>query len=89
MLLEAVRHETFESEGIVKYYDYQDRIVEISFIQSGNGCTIQYIEPPRHIGAQTNERVVRWNTGQVYRTWVDDEGITKFVRLKDEQEWHY
>lgn len=69
---------------MLKYYDSQDRIVEIAFITSGNGCTIQYdvsLDRP-------DERIVRWNNGEVYRTWTED-GKTKLVRLNDVQEWHY
>ena len=39
--MEVVREEKFENEGLVKSYDRQGRIVEIAFLQSGNGCTIQ------------------------------------------------
>lgn len=82
--MKAVRHEFCDNNTLLKYYDAQDRIVEISFITSGNGCTIQYdvsIERP-------DERIVRWNNGEVFRTWTED-GKTKFVRLNDVQEWHY
>ena len=82
--MNAVRHETFADEGLVKYYDAQDRVVEIAFLKSGNGCTIKYdvsIE-------RQDERIVRWNNGEVFRTWTE-EGKTKFVRLNDVQEWHY
>ena len=86
--MEVVREEKFENEGLVKSYDRQGRIVEIAFLQSGNGCTIQYIEAPVRPDALPDERIVRWNNGEVYRTWTD-EGKTKFTRLKDEQDWHY
>lgn len=79
-----VRFEKFEKEGLVKYFDNQNRIVEIAFVHSGNGCTIQYIEEERQ-----NERIVRWNTGEMYRTWIE-EGKTKFIKLSNnEKEWHY
>lgn len=86
--MDVVREEKFENEGLVKSYDRQGRIVEIAFMQSGNGCTIQYIEGPARPDALPDERIVRWNNGEVYRTW-KDEGKTKFTRLKDEQDWHY
>jgi hypothetical protein len=82
--MNAVRHEFCDNNTLLKYYDSQDRIVEIAFITSGNGCTIQYdvsMERP-------DERIVRWDNGEVYRTWTED-GKTKFVRLNDVQEWHY
>ena len=82
--MNAVRHESCDNNTLVKYYDSQNRIVEIAFITSGNGCTIQYdvsLERP-------DERIVRWNNGEVFRTWTE-EGKTKFVRLNDVQEWHY
>ena len=82
--MNAVRHEFCDNNTMLKYYDAKDRIVEIAFITSGNGCTIQYdvsIERP-------NERIVRWDNGEVFRTWTE-EGKTKFVRLNDVQEWHY
>jgi hypothetical protein len=82
--MNAVRHEFCDNNTLLKYYDAQDRIVEIAFITSGNGCTIQYdvsMERP-------DERIVRWDNGEVYRTWTE-EGKTKFVRLNDVQEWHY
>ena len=82
--MNAVRHEFCDNNTLLKYYDSQDRIVEIAFITSGNGCTIQYdvsLERP-------DERIVRWDNGEVFRTWTE-EGKTKFVRLNDVQEWHY
>jgi len=82
--MNAVRHEFCDNNTLLKYYDSQDRIVEIAFITSGNGCTIQYdvsMERP-------DERIVRWDNGEVFRTWTE-EGKTKFVRLNDVQEWHY
>lgn len=82
--MNAVRHESCDNNTLVKYYDSQDRIVEIAFLTSGNGCTIQYdvsLERP-------DERIVRWDNGEVFRTWTED-GKTKFVRLNDVQEWHY
>lgn len=82
--MNAVRHEFCDNNTLLKYYDAQDRIVEIAFITSGNGCTIQYdvsLERP-------DERIVRWDNGEVYRTWTE-EGKTKFVRLNNVQEWHY
>lgn len=82
--MNAVRHEFCDNNTLLKYYDSQDRIVEIAFITSGNGCTIQYdvsMERP-------DERIVRWDNGEVYRTWIE-EGKTKFVRLNDVQDWHY
>lgn len=82
--MNAVRHEFCDDNTLLKYYDAQDRIVEIAFITSGNGCTIQYdvsLERP-------DERIVRWDNGEVFRTWTED-GKTKFVRLNDVQEWHY
>ena len=82
--MNAVRHEFCDNNTLLKYYDAKDRIVEIAFITSGNGCTIQYdvsIERP-------DERIVRWDNGEVFRTWTED-GKTKFVRLNDVQEWHY
>lgn len=82
--MNAVRHEYCDNNTLLKYYDAKDRIVEIAFITSGNGCTIQYdvsLERP-------DERIVRWNNGEVFRTWTE-EGKTKFVRLNDVQEWHY
>lgn len=82
--MDIVRHESCDNNTLVKYYDSQDRIVEIAFIISGNGCTIQYdvsLERP-------DERIVRWNNGEVYRTWTE-EGKTKFVRLNDVQDWYY
>ncbi|GEM_PF-6364411 len=82
--MNAVRHEFCDNNTLLKYYDAQDRIVEIAFITSGNGCTIQYdvsLERP-------DERIVRWDNGEVFRTWTE-EGKTKFVRLNDVQEWHY
>ncbi len=82
--MNAVRHEYCDNNTLLKYYDAKDRIVEIAFITSGNGCTIQYdvsIERP-------DERIVRWDNGEVFRTWTE-EGKTKFVRLNDVQEWHY
>ena len=82
--MNAVRHEYCDNNTLLKYYDAKDRIVEIAFITSGNGCTIQYdvsIERP-------DERIVRWDNGEVFRTWTED-GKTKFVRLNDVQEWHY
>jgi hypothetical protein len=82
--MDVVREEKFENEGLVKCYDRQGRIVEIAFMQSGNGCTIQYIETD----ALPDERIVRWKSGEVFRTW-KEEGKTIFTRLKDEQDWHY
>lgn len=82
--MNAVRHEFCDDNTLLKYYDAKDRIVEIAFITSGNGCTIQYdvsLERP-------DERIVRWDNGEVFRTWTED-GKTKFVRLNDVQEWHY
>ena len=82
--MNAVRHEYCDNNTLLKYYDAKDRIVEIAFITSGNGCTIQYdvsLERP-------DERIVRWDNGEVFRTWTED-GKTKFVRLNDVQEWHY
>jgi hypothetical protein len=82
--MNAVRHEFCDNNTLLKYYDAKDRIVEIAFITSGNGCTIQYdvsLERP-------DERIVRWDNGEVFRTWTE-EGKTKFVRLNDVQEWHY
>lgn len=82
--MNAVRHESCDNNTLLKYYDAKDRIVEIAFITSGNGCTIQYdvsLERP-------DERIVRWDNGEVFRTWTED-GKTKFVRLNDVQEWHY
>ena len=82
--MNAVRHEYCDNNTLLKYYDAKDRIVEIAFITSGNGCTIQYdvsLDRP-------DERIVRWNNGEVYRTWTED-GKTKLVRLNDVQEWHY
>jgi len=82
--MNAVRHEYCDNNTLLKYYDAKDRIVEIAFITSGNGCTIQYdvsLERP-------DERIVRWDNGEVFRTWTE-EGKTKFVRLNDVQEWHY
>ena len=82
--MNAVRHEFCDNNTLLKYYDAKDRIVEIAFITSGNGCTIQYdvsLERP-------DERIVRWDNGEVFRTWTED-GKTKFVRLNDVQEWHY
>ena len=82
--MNAVRNEFCDNNTLLKYYDSQDRIVEIAFITSGNGCTIQYdvsLERP-------DERIVRWDNGEVYRTWTE-EGKTKFVRLNDVQDWHY
>lgn len=82
--MNAVRNEFCDNNTLLKYYDSQDRIVEIAFITSGNGCTIQYdvsMERP-------DERIVRWDNGEVYRTWTE-EGKTKFVRLNDVQDWHY
>lgn len=69
--------ETFPDEGLVKYYDTAGRIIEIVFIRSGNGCSIQYVEPsdPSH----SNERIVRWSTGQRYRTFVVN-GETSFIQ---------
>lgn len=82
--MDIVRHEVCDNNTLLKYYDSQDRIVEIAFITSGNGCTIQYdVSLDR-----TDERIVRWNNGEVYRTWTED-GKTKLVRLNDVQEWHY
>lgn len=82
--MNAVRHEFCDNNTLLKYYDAKERIVEIAFITSGNGCTIQYdvsLERP-------DERIVRWDNGEVFRTWTED-GKTKFVRLNDVQEWHY
>lgn len=82
--MNAVRHEYCDNNTLLKYYDAKGRIVEIAFITSGNGCTIQYdvsLERP-------DERIVRWDNGEVFRTWTE-EGKTKFVRLNDVQEWHY
>lgn len=82
--MNTVRHEFCDNNTLLKYYDAKDRIVEIAFITSGNGCTIQYdvsLERP-------DERIVRWDNGEVFRTWTE-EGKTKFVRLNDVQEWHY
>lgn len=82
--MNAVRHEFCDDNTLLKYYDAKDRIVEIAFITSGNGCTIQYdvsLERP-------DERIVRWDNGEVFRTWTED-GKTKFVRLNDVQDWHY
>lgn len=82
--MDIVRHEVCDNNTLLKYYDSQDRIVEIAFITSGNGCTIQYdvsLDRP-------DERIVRWNNGEVYRTWTED-GKTKLVMLNDVQEWHY
>ena len=53
--MNAVRHEYCDNNTLLKYYDAKDRIVEIAFITSGNGCTIQYdvsMERP-------DERIVR------------------------------
>ena len=86
--MDVVREEKFENEGLVKCYDRQGRIVEIAFLQSGNGCTIQYIEAPARPDALPGERIVRWKSGEVFRTW-KEEGKTKFTRLNDEQDWHY
>jgi hypothetical protein len=82
--MDVIREEKFENEGLVKCYDRQGRIVEIAFLQSGNGCTIQYIGPD----SLPDERIVRWKSGEVFRTW-KEEGKTKFTRLQDEQDWHY
>lgn len=79
--MNAVRHEFCDNYTLLKYYDAKDRIVEIAFISSGNSCTIKYdvsLERP-------DERIVRWNNGEVYRTWTE-EGKTKFVRLNDVQD---
>lgn len=82
--MDIVRHEVCDNNTLLKYYDSQDRIVEIAFITSGNGCTIQYDVSLY----RPDERIVRWNNGEVYRTWTED-GKTKLVRLNDVQEWHY
>lgn len=82
--MNAVRHEFCDNNTLLKYYDAQDRIVEIAFITSGNGCTIQYDVSMERL----DERIVRWDNGEVYRTWTED-GTTKFVRLNDVQELHY
>ena len=53
--MNAVRYEYCDNNTLLKYYDAKDRIVEIAFITSGNGCTIQYdvsLERP-------DERIVR------------------------------
>lgn len=82
--MDIVRHEVCDNNTLLKYYDSQERIVEIAFLTSGNGCTIQYdVSLDRQ-----DERIVRWNNGKVYRTWTED-GKTKFVRLNNVQEWHY
>ena len=81
MSTEYATHKTFEDEGLVKYYDGRGRIVEIAFLHSGNGCTIEYIEPPARPDALQDERIVRWHSGETYRTWTD-EGKTKFLQLE-------
>ena len=87
--MDVVREEKFENEGRVKCYDRQGRIVEIAFLQSGNGCTIEYLDPPMKPDAITDERIVRWSTGQKYYTY-KEEGKTKFMELKNaEKDWHY
>lgn len=82
--MDIVRHKFCDNNTLLKYYDSQDRIVEIAFLASGHGCTIQY-DVSRE---RPDERIVRWDNGEVYRTWAE-EGKTKFVRLNDVQEWHY
>jgi hypothetical protein len=87
--MEIERTETLENEGLVKYYDKQDRIVEIAFLKSGSGCTIEYLTPHPKPDAITDERIVRWSTGQKYYTY-KEEGKPKFMELKnDETDWHY
>lgn len=87
--MDVVREEKFENEGLVKYYDKQGKIVEIAFLKSGSGCTIEYLDPPPKPDAITDERIVRWSTGQKYYTY-KEEGKTKFMELKnDETDWHY
>jgi hypothetical protein len=87
--MEIERTETLENEDLVKYYDKQGRIVEIAFLKSGSGCTIEYLTPPPKPDAITDERIVRWSTGQKYYTY-KEEGKTKFMELKnDEKDWHY
>lgn len=85
MNTEYATHKTFEDEGLVKYYDGRGRIVEIAFLRSGNGCTIEYIEPQARPDALQDERIVRWHSGETYRTWTD-EGKTKFVQLEARNE---
>jgi len=86
--MDIASNETFDAEGLVKYYDRYGRIVEIAFLKSGSGCTIQYIEAPARPDALPDERIIRWSTGHTYRTWKKD-GKTKFAQLSVVEDWHY
>jgi len=86
--MEISSKELSDNDTILKYLDSRNRIVEIAFLLSGNGCTIQYVEPPARPDALPDERIVRWSTGHAYRTWTD-EGKTKFTQLPNSDEWYY
>lgn len=74
--MDIARTENIESEGLVKHYDSQDRLVKIEFSRSGNSCTIQYpsvpVSPLSAFFSQT--RLVTWSNG--YRYFVYNKGDT-------------
>ena len=70
-------HRIFDDDGLVKTFDEDGRVIEITFLRSGHSCTIEFIEPsdPSH----ANERIVQWSTAHRYRVW-EEEGKTKFIQ---------
>lgn len=73
--MKIARTENIETEGLVKHYDSQDRLVKIEFTRSGNSCTIQYPTVPAPVSAfYSPYRLVTWSNG--YRYLVFKKGDT-------------
>lgn len=86
--MEIARTENIESEGLVKHYDSQGRLVKIEFTRSGNSCTIQYSSVPAPVSAFFSPfRLVTWSNG--YRYFVYKKGdTTQFTEvMPNESAW--
>lgn len=76
--MEIARTENIETEGLIKHYDAQNRLVKIEFTRSGNSCTIQYPSVP---AIYNLARIVKWNNGCSYFTYKKGD-TTQFTEVK-------
>lgn len=83
--MEIARTENIESEGLVKHYDSQDRLVKIEFTRSGNSCTIQYSSAPALVSAfSLPYRRVTWSNGYGYLVY-NKSDTTKFIAIPEKE----
>ena len=82
--MEISRTENIETEGLVKHYDSQGRLVKIEFTRSGNSCTIQYPTVPASPVSKflSQTRLVTWSNG--YRYLVYKKGDTTAFKAMSE-----